>query len=71
MTRTVRLLATCMLAWTIVAAAPWAHQVPDAGPLMGEVSLCLVPMASAAPPFGACSDHTPSWSGVEGLLNPD
>ncbi len=67
--RIMSLLATCATIWALSVGALWAHQVPETVPFVGEVSLCLVPMGSAAPPFGSCSDHTSPWLGIE--LNPD
>jgi hypothetical protein len=69
--RITRLLATCAMAWALSISVPWAHFMSDAAASGGEISMCLVPMASPGAPLGPCSDHTSPWVGVEGLLNPD
>lgn len=69
--RMTSLLATCAMAWALSVGGMWAPQGPSASPFTGEVSLCLIPMKPVAAQVGSCSDHTPPWSGVEGLLNPE
>jgi hypothetical protein len=45
-------------------------QASGATPPAGEISQCLIPMGTAAPPLVSCSDHLPAWLGLDRVPDP-
>ncbi len=63
--RIMGLLSTVVMAWAVLLGAMTSAHAPDATTSAGDLSQCLIPMGTAAPPFVACSDRPPSWLGLE------
>lgn len=68
--RIMGLLVTCVMAWAVSLGVMTSVQASGATPPAGEISQCLIPMGTAAPPLVSCSDHLPAWLGLDRVPDP-